>query len=136
MQSAKEVLCLLYNVIHGKHTSTLMLKHCKAGDGYRAKRGVPACKTQEKFKHYRDLWRLNLETWRWEQLPGKGGPCGRSGHRMALHGNRLVLFGGFADTGKDTACACLHIPTMLSHVGALHMRCADLKHAGAASQPL
>ena len=75
---------------------------------------------QEKFKHYRDLWRLNLETWHWELLPGKGGPCARSGHRMALHGSRLVLFGGFADTGKDTACAS-RCP-LLSHIGLPRVR--------------
>lgn len=60
---------------------------------------------QEKFKHYKDLWRLDLESWEWEQLPGKGGPCARSGHRMALHRNRLLLFGGFQDTGKETVYA-------------------------------
>ena len=67
---------------------------------------------QEKFKHYRELWRLHVATWAWEQLPGKGGPNGRSGHRMALHGSKLLIFGGFNDSGKSTTCglpcgACL-----------------------------
>jgi len=57
---------------------------------------------QEKFKHYNDLWRLDLSTWQWECLPSKGGPSARSGHRMMLHKGRLILFGGFFDTGKDT----------------------------------
>ena len=65
---------------------------------------------QEKFKHYRDLWRLNLESWEWEQLPGKGGPCARSGHRMALHRDRIILFGGFQDTGKETVYALATVP--------------------------
>lgn len=57
---------------------------------------------QEKFKHYRDLWRLNLEDWSWEHLPGKGGPSARSGHRMLAHKDRIILFGGFHDGGKAT----------------------------------
>ncbi|EFN58682.1 hypothetical protein CHLNCDRAFT_19775, partial [Chlorella variabilis] len=57
---------------------------------------------QEKFRHYRDLWRLNLADWTWEQIPSKGGPSPRSGHRMALHGKRILLFGGFFDNGKET----------------------------------
>lgn len=62
-------------------------------------------RAQENFKHYRDLWRLDLERHAWELLPGKGGPAGRSGHRMALHKNKLVVFGGFNDSGK--ACQCV-----------------------------
>ncbi|KAK9823375.1 hypothetical protein WJX72_002326 [[Myrmecia] bisecta] len=56
---------------------------------------------QEKFKHYRDLWRLNLEEYEWEQLPARGGPSPRSGHRMAVYKNKLILFGGFHDDGND-----------------------------------
>ena len=59
---------------------------------------------QEKFRHFKELWRLHVASWAWEQLPGKGGPNGRSGHRMALHGHRIVLFGGFNDSGKSTTC--------------------------------
>ncbi|EIE25653.1 galactose oxidase [Coccomyxa subellipsoidea C-169] len=57
---------------------------------------------QEKFKHYRDLWRLNVDTYAWEQLPARGGPNARSGHRMAVHKDRIVLFGGFHDNGNQT----------------------------------
>ncbi len=60
---------------------------------------------QEKFRHYNDLWRLSLADWKWEQLPGKGGPSPRSGHRMVLYKNTILLFGGFFDTGKETRCA-------------------------------
>ncbi|GLC36147.1 hypothetical protein PLESTB_001375400 [Pleodorina starrii] len=58
---------------------------------------------QEKFHHYKDLWRLDLTTWEWDCLPLKGGPSARSGHRMALQPlrNRVLLFGGFYDTGRD-----------------------------------
>lgn len=60
------------------------------------------CRLQEKFRHYGDLWRLSLVDWRWEQLPGKGGPSPRSGHRMAVYKSTIVLFGGFFDNGKET----------------------------------
>lgn len=53
------------------------------------------------FKHHRDLWRLDLDTFAWEILTAKGGPSARSGHRMALWKNRLLLFGGFYSTAKD-----------------------------------
>lgn len=56
---------------------------------------------QEKFKHYGDLWRLSLADWAWEALPIRGGPSARSGHRMALHRGRLLLFGGFWDAGRE-----------------------------------
>ena len=62
---------------------------------------------QEKYRQFRDLWRLEVSSWTWEQLPAKGGPSGRSGHRMALHGSQLLIFGGFSDSGKSTTCVRL-----------------------------
>ncbi|GLI65322.1 hypothetical protein VaNZ11_008865 [Volvox africanus] len=58
---------------------------------------------QERFHHYKDLWRLDLTTWEWDCLSTKGGPSARSGHRMAVQPlrNRVLLFGGFYDTGRD-----------------------------------
>ena len=53
-----------------------------------------------------------MASWAWEQLPGKGGPNGRSGHRMALHGSQLLIFGGFNDSGKSTMCG---LPCVRSH---------------------
>ena len=55
---------------------------------------------QEKFRHYRDMWRLDLRSHQWEQLPCKKGPAARSGHRMLVHRNKLLLFGGFHDDDK------------------------------------
>jgi hypothetical protein len=49
----------------------------------------------------RELWRLDLATHEWDCLPTRGGPSARSGHRMVLHKNRALLFGGFYDTGAD-----------------------------------
>lgn len=55
---------------------------------------------QEKFRHYRDLWRLDLHSHKWEQLRVKKGPSSRSGHRMVGYRNKLLLFGGFHDDDK------------------------------------
>lgn len=56
---------------------------------------------QEKFRHFRDLWRLDMATWEWDELPCKGGPSARSGHRMVCHRGALYVFGGYYDTGDD-----------------------------------
>lgn len=55
----------------------------------------------EQFHHYKDLWVLHLGEMKWEQIQRKGGPSARSGHRMIVHKNKLVLFGGFHDSGRD-----------------------------------
>lgn len=56
---------------------------------------------QERFLHHRDAWRFDLETNIWEQLPTKGGPSARSGHRIATWGKKAIMFGGFYDNGRD-----------------------------------
>eukprot|EP00178_Gracilaria_changii_P027949 TRINITY_DN935_c0_g1_i2.p2 TRINITY_DN935_c0_g1~~TRINITY_DN935_c0_g1_i2.p2 ORF type:complete len:645 (+),score=134.57 TRINITY_DN935_c0_g1_i2:99-2033(+) len=53
------------------------------------------------YRHYRDLWRLDLEDMSWERIELRGGPSGRSGHRMCVANNRLIVFGGFFDTGFE-----------------------------------
>ena len=58
-----------------------------------------------KFRHFGDMWRLDMSTYVWEQIMSKGpgtSPSPRSGHRMVAYKNVLVLFGGFADSGKTT----------------------------------
>ena len=60
------------------------------------------CATQE-------LWRLDLSTWEWDHLPGKGGPSARSGHRMALYKGKVVMFGGYYDTGRDMRCVIVSV---------------------------
>jgi hypothetical protein len=72
---------------------------------------------QLRFHHYKDLWRLHLETMQWDSLPSKGGPSARSGHRMVAHKNKLLLFGGFYDTGAEVRCAMLRVP----HSTACHL---------------
>ena len=60
--------------------------------------------TQTHFNHFNDLWRLDTATAAWENLTAKtkgAAPSPRSGHRAALYQDKLFLFGGFYDTGKD-----------------------------------
>eukprot|EP01114_Cavostelium_apophysatum_P014170 TRINITY_DN3605_c0_g1_i1.p1 TRINITY_DN3605_c0_g1~~TRINITY_DN3605_c0_g1_i1.p1 ORF type:complete len:710 (-),score=276.59 TRINITY_DN3605_c0_g1_i1:42-2171(-) len=54
--------------------------------------------SQNQFYHYKDLWRLNLDNFVWEQLNLKGGPSARSGHRMIVWKHKLIVVGGFYDT--------------------------------------
>lgn len=54
------------------------------------------------FHHYRDLWVFNISTHTWDRIETKVRPSARSGHRMTLWKNFLVLFGGFIDTGART----------------------------------
>ena len=66
--------------------------------------------SQNQFYHYKDLWRLNLQDYKWEQLKDiKGGPSARSGHRMFIWKHKLVLFGGKKETIRL-------IPRFLRHV--------------------
>lgn len=53
------------------------------------------------YRHYRDLWRLDLTDMTWERIDIRGGPTARSGHRMCVVENKLVVFGGFFDTGYE-----------------------------------
>ncbi|GMI30818.1 hypothetical protein TeGR_g3627 [Tetraparma gracilis] len=61
--------------------------------------------TAEQYHHYADFWRLDLRSYRWEQVEtvkGSQGPQARSGHRMCLWRGHLVLFGGFFESKTTT----------------------------------
>lgn len=58
--------------------------------------------TADQFHHYKDLWRLDLKTNAWSCLEAKGGPSPRSGHRMIVWRNYLVVFGGFYEAFRET----------------------------------
>jgi hypothetical protein len=67
----------------------------------------------EKFRHFNDFWRFDLETNEWQELATGAGvkPSPRSGHRMVVWKNFIVLFGGFYDTYSQTryfndVCCC------------------------------
>ena len=44
---------------------------------------------------------LDLATWSWEQVQAKSGPSARSGHRMALVRDKILVFGGFFDNLRE-----------------------------------
>lgn len=52
------------------------------------------------FYHFKDLWRYQLVTKKWEKINSPGGPSARSGHRMVLHKKKIILFGGFHDNNQ------------------------------------
>lgn len=67
---------------------------------------------ESSFVHFKELWRLDLGTFFWEQLQPsvEGGdpkdscplwPCARSGHRMTVKQNKMYLFGGFRSSGRE-----------------------------------
>jgi len=58
--------------------------------------------SQSQFYHYRDTWKLNLDTNQWTEIQTKGSPNARSGHRMQLWRRKVILFGGFYDVGTET----------------------------------
>ncbi len=53
------------------------------------------------FRHYNDLWVLDLSKMAWEQVKTTGGPPSRSGHRMVYYKRKLYVFGGFHDSHSD-----------------------------------
>lgn len=56
--------------------------------------------SQLQFLHFRDTWRFQLATKKWEKLNTPVGPSARSGHRMVLSKKRIILFGGFHDNNN------------------------------------
>lgn len=63
--------------------------------------GEFASMNQTTFHHYRDLWSFDIKSQTWERFDTRIRPSARSGHRMALYKNFLVLFGGFHDSGSE-----------------------------------
>ncbi len=53
------------------------------------------------FRHYNDLWVLDLNSYKWEQIKAPNGPSPRSGHRMIYFKRKLYVFGGFYDNHAD-----------------------------------
>lgn len=54
---------------------------------------------QNTFYHYGDTWILDADTKEWTKVEAKRGPSGRSGHRMTVWKNYILLHGGFKDLG-------------------------------------
>ncbi|GBP13049.1 Kelch domain-containing protein 4 [Eumeta japonica] len=57
--------------------------------------------SETQFHHYKDLWCFSFADKKWEKVAVPGGPSPRSGHRAVLLGRRLLVFGGYADDGRD-----------------------------------
>ncbi|KAG0142547.1 hypothetical protein CROQUDRAFT_50169 [Cronartium quercuum f. sp. fusiforme G11] len=64
--------------------------------------GEFASVNQTSFHHYRDLWCFDLATHTWERINTKAMPSARSGHRMTVWKQWIILFGGFHDVGVRT----------------------------------
>ncbi|KAI9208115.1 galactose oxidase [Polychytrium aggregatum] len=54
------------------------------------------------FFHYKDFWTFDLKTNQWEKLEVKGRPSPRSGHRIAMWKQYMLVYGGFYDTYAET----------------------------------
>lgn len=57
---------------------------------------------QNTFYHYSDTWLLDCATKQWTKIDQKNGPSARSGHRMTIWKNYILLHGGFRDLGSST----------------------------------
>ncbi|KAF9824437.1 hypothetical protein SFRURICE_002498 [Spodoptera frugiperda] len=57
--------------------------------------------SETQFHHYKDLWCFSLAEKKWEKVVAPNGPCSRSGHRMVLLGRNIIVFGGYADDGRE-----------------------------------
>jgi len=57
--------------------------------------------TESQFYHYKDLWCYHFTSKRWEKIAATGGPSARSGHRMVVYKQFLIVFGGFHDNLRD-----------------------------------
>lgn len=59
--------------------------------------------TPDHFHHYKDMWSLDLKTNEWTEIkPSGDSPSARSGHRMLVWRNFLVLFGGFYEALRES----------------------------------
>ncbi|KAG0674862.1 hypothetical protein C6P41_002347 [Kluyveromyces marxianus] len=57
---------------------------------------------QNTFYHYSDSWLFECSTREWTKIEQKNGPSARSGHRMTVWKNFIILHGGFRDLGTST----------------------------------
>jgi len=64
--------------------------------------GEFASSNQTTFHHYRDMWCFDLSSHSWERIETKVQPSARSGHRMVVWKQWIILFGGFHDVGVRT----------------------------------
>jgi hypothetical protein len=55
--------------------------------------------TNEKYHHYKDLWRFDVKKNFFEECKSRGGspPAARSGHRAVVWRHYMIIFGGFQE---------------------------------------
>lgn len=58
---------------------------------------------QNQFHHYGDTWVLDAATREWTKVEARTSPQPRSGHRMCVYKNYVLLFGGFRDLSESTS---------------------------------
>ncbi|POW11819.1 hypothetical protein PSHT_08281 [Puccinia striiformis] len=63
--------------------------------------GEFASSNQTTFHHYRDMWCFDLSTHSWERIETKIQPSARSGHRMVVWKQWIILFGWQQITSRD-----------------------------------
>ncbi|KAI9098768.1 hypothetical protein DFS34DRAFT_649471 [Phlyctochytrium arcticum] len=63
--------------------------------------GEYASATQSQFHHWKDCWTFDVKENKWEKLDIATPPA-RSGHRMTVWKQYVVMFGGFYDNYKTT----------------------------------
>lgn len=54
---------------------------------------------QSTFYHYGDTWIFDADEKEWMKIDQKRGPSARSGHRLAVWKNYILMHGGFRDLG-------------------------------------
>eukprot|EP00742_Colponemidia_sp_Colp-10_P013440 GILJ01015180.1.p1 GENE.GILJ01015180.1~~GILJ01015180.1.p1 ORF type:complete len:635 (-),score=137.41 GILJ01015180.1:43-1947(-) len=64
--------------------------------------GEYASRSQSQFVHFKDVFRFDVNQCIWEELPLKGGPSSRSGHRIVPWKKSAIAFGGFYDNALET----------------------------------
>lgn len=61
--------------------------------------------TADQYHHYRDLWRFDLATLKWEEIQPRAtgtAPSARSGHAAFVWKHYMIVFGGFYEALRDT----------------------------------
>jgi N-acetylneuraminic acid mutarotase len=58
--------------------------------------------TSDQYHHYRDLWKLDINTLKWTEITTKNPPSARSGHACIVWKNYMILFGGFFEALRET----------------------------------
>ena len=56
----------------------------------------------DQYHHFRDIWRFDTRSLKWEEILAKNPPSARSGHAAFVWKNFMVVFGGFFEAARET----------------------------------